>query len=171
MKANVIYIISGRDYRRAVAVQYDENEDILNDNREGVDIDTENVDDMYIVCDEEKAKKAVELFNENTEQDMSEIIKNMEEIVMESGMTEVYQELEYEREDPERDNYRIARMDKSKRDEIEKMTDDIYERLQEYHEFMRRMVGDGAYTHNIQQVQHHFGQIRGDLFDPLSGLM
>lgn len=86
MKANVIYIISGRDYRRAVAVQYDENEDILNDNREGVDIDTENVDDMYIVCDEEKAKKAVELFNENTEQDMSEIIKNMEEINMETSM-------------------------------------------------------------------------------------
>ena len=83
MKANVIYIISGRDYRRAVAVQYDENEDILNDNREGVDIDTENVDDMYIVWNEEQAKKAVEIFNENTEQDMSEIIKNMEEINME----------------------------------------------------------------------------------------
>jgi len=86
MKANVIYIISGRDYRRAVAVQYDENENLLNDNREGVDIDTENVDDMYIVCDEEKAKKAVEIFNENTEQDMSEIIKNMEEINMETSM-------------------------------------------------------------------------------------
>lgn len=86
MKANVIYIISGRDYRRAVAVKYDSMENVLDDNREGVDMDTENVDNMYIVCDEEKAKKAVEIFNENTEQDMSEIIKNMEEINMETSM-------------------------------------------------------------------------------------
>lgn len=86
MKANVIYIISGRDYRRAVAVKYDENENLLNDNREGVDIDTENVDDMYIVWNEEQAKEAVEIFNENPEKDMSEIIKKVEEINMETSM-------------------------------------------------------------------------------------
>ena len=122
---------------------------------------------VYPMRNLEQAEKVAQKINSLQDKKL----QYMEEIVMESGMTEVYQELEYEREDPERDNYRIARMDKSKRDEIEKMTDDIYERLQEYHEFMRRMVGDGAYTHNIQQVQHHFGQIRGDLFDPLSGLM
>lgn len=84
MKANVIYIISGRDYRRAVAVKYDSMENVLDDNREGVDMDTENVDDMYIVWNEEQAKEAVEIFNKNTEQDMSEIIKKVEEINMET---------------------------------------------------------------------------------------
>lgn len=95
----------------------------------------------------------------------------MEEIVMESGITEVYQELEYEREDPEKDNYRIARMDKSKQDAIEKATENIKIRLQDYHDFMRRMVGDGTYTFNLEQVQHHLAQVTGDLFDPLAGLM
>lgn len=84
MKANVIYIISGRDYRRAVAVKYDSMENVLDDNREGVDMDTENVDDMYIVWNEEQAKEAVEIFNKNTEQDMNEIIKKVEEINMET---------------------------------------------------------------------------------------
>lgn len=84
MKANVIYVISSKGYRRAVAVKYDENENILNDNREGVDMNTENVDDMYIVCNEEQAKEAVEIFNENPEKDMSEIIKKVEEINMET---------------------------------------------------------------------------------------
>ena len=52
-------------------------------------------------------------------------LQYVEEIVMETGMKEIYQDLEYEREDPEQENYRIARMDKNKRDEIEKMTDDL----------------------------------------------
>ena len=86
MKANVIYVISSKGYRRAVAVKYDSMENVLDDNREGVDMDTENVDDMYIVCNEEQAKEAVEIFNKNTEQDMSEIIKKVEEINMETSM-------------------------------------------------------------------------------------
>lgn len=84
MKANVIYVISSKGYRRAVAVKYDSMENVLDDNREGVDMDTENVDDMYIVCNEEQAKEAVEIFNKNTEQDMNEIIKKVEEINMET---------------------------------------------------------------------------------------
>lgn len=86
MKANVIYVISSKGYRRAVAVKYDSMENVLDDNRECVDMDTENVDDMYIVCNEEQAKEAVEIFNEDTEQNMSEIIKNMEEINMGTSM-------------------------------------------------------------------------------------
>lgn len=152
--------------KEAVAVQVDEGVDLMESFAEHINVD-DDIIKVYPMRNLEQAEKVAQKINSLQDKKL----QYMEEIVMESGMTEVYQELEYEREDPERDNYRIARMDKSKRDEIEKMTDDIYERLQEYHEFMRRMVGDGAYTHNIQQVQHHFGQIRGDLFDPLSGLM
>lgn len=84
MKANVIYVISSKGYRRAVAVKYDSMENVLDDNREGVDMDTENVDDMYIVCNEEQAKEAVEIFNKDTNQNMSDIIKKVEEINMET---------------------------------------------------------------------------------------
>lgn len=161
-----VILVSKRTGREAVAVQVDFGLDLMDAFSRYIELG-DDIIKVYPMRNLEQAEKVAQKINSLQDKKL----QYMEEIVMESGMTEVYQELEYEREDPERDNYRIARMDKSKRDEIEKMTDDIYERLQEYHEFMRRMVGDGAYTHNIQQVQHHFGQIRGDLFDPLSGLM
>lgn len=161
-----VILVSKRTGRESVAVQVDFGLDLMDAFSRYIELG-DDIIKVYPMRNLEQAEKVAQKINSLQDKKL----QYMEEIVMESGMTEVYQELEYEREDPERDNYRIARMDKSKRDEIEKMTDDIYERLQEYHEFMRRMVGDGAYTHNIQQVQHHFGQIRGDLFDPLSGLM
>lgn len=161
-----VILVSKRTGREAVAVQVDFGLDLMDAFSRYIELG-DDIIKVYPMRNLEQAEKVAQKINSLQDKKL----QYMEEIVMESGMTEVYQELEYEREDPERDNYRIARMDKSKRDEIEKMTDDIYERLQEYHDFMRRMVGDGAYTRNIQQVQHHFGQIRGDLFDPLSGLM
>ncbi len=161
-----VVVVSNSTGKEALAVDVNYGIDLMEAFSQHINVG-DDIIKVYPMRNLEQAEKVAQKINSLQDKKL----QYMEEIVMESGMTEVYQELEYEREDPERDNYRIARMDKSKRDEIEKMTDDIYERLQEYHEFMRRMVGDGAYTHNIQQVQHHFGQIRGDLFDPLSGLM
>lgn len=161
-----VVVVSNSTGKDALAVDVNYGIDLMEAFSQHINVG-DDIIKVYPMRNLEQAEKVAQKINSLQDKKL----QYMEEIVMESGMTEVYQELEYEREDPERDNYRIARMDKSKRDEIEKMTDDIYERLQEYHEFMRRMVGDGAYTHNIQQVQHHFGQIRGDLFDPLSGLM
>ena len=160
-----VVVVSNSTGKEALAVDVNYGIDLMEAFSQHINVG-DDIIKVYPMRNLEQAEKVAQKINSLQDKKL----QYMEEIVMESGMTEVYQELEYEREDPERDNYRIARMDKSKRDEIEKMTDDIYERLQEYHEFMRRMVGDGAYTHNIQQVQHHFGQIRGDLFDPLSGL-
>lgn len=161
-----VILVSKRTGRESVAVQVDFGLDLMDAFSRYIELG-DDIIKVYPMRNLEQAEKVAQKINSLQDKKL----QYMEEIVMESGMKEVYQDLEYEREDPEQENYNIARMDKSKRDEIEKMTDDIYERLQEYHEFMRRMVGDGAYTHNIQQVQHHFGQIRGDLFDPLSGLM
>lgn len=161
-----VVVVSNSTGKEALAVDVNYGIDLMEAFSQHINVG-DDIIKVYPMRNLEQAEKVAQKINSLQDKKL----QYMGEIVMESGMTEVYQELEYEREDPERDNYRIARMDKSKRDEIEKMTDDIYERLQEYHEFMRRMVGDGAYIHNIQQVQHHFGQIRGDLFDPLSGLM
>lgn len=161
-----VVVVSNSTGKEALAVDVNYGIDLMEAFFQHINVG-DDIIKVYPMRNLEQAEKVAQKINSLQDKKL----QYMEEIVMESGMTEVYQELEYEREDPERDNYRIARMDKSKRDEIEKMTDDIYERLQEYHDFMRRMVGDGSYTRNIQQVQHHFGQIRGDLFDPLSGLM
>lgn len=152
--------------KEALAVDVDYGIDLMEAFSQHINLN-DDIEKVYPMPTFEQAQEVAGKLNKLKDKKLQYV----EEVVMETGMKEIYQDLEYEREDPEQENYRIARMDKNKRDEIEKMTDDIYERLQAYHDFMRRMVGDGAYTHNIQQVQHHFGQIRGDLFDPLSGLM
>lgn len=96
----------------------------------------------------------------------------MEEVIMFTETDEeVFQHLEYDKLDPEGENYHIARMDECKKSRIEKETEDVKKRLQGYHDFMRQMLGDGVYARHIEQVQHHFGQLEIDLFDPLSGLM
>lgn len=98
--------------------------------------------------------------------------QHMEEVIMFTETDEdVFQHLEYDRLDPEGENYHISSMDGYKKSRIEKETEDVKKRLQDYHDTMRQMLGDGVYTRHIEQVQHHFGQIGIDLFDPLSGLM
>lgn len=166
MKFYFVILVSRHTGREAVAVQVDFGLDLMDAFSRYIEVG-DDIIKVYPMRNLEQAEKVAQKIN--SLQDKKS--QYMEEIVMESGMTEVYQELEYEREDPEHDNYRIARMDKSKQDEIEKATDDIKMRLQEYHDFMRRAVGDGAYTFNLEQVQHHLSQVTGDLFDPLSGLM
>lgn len=161
-----VVVVSNSTGKEALAVDVNYGIDLMEAFSQHINVG-DDIEKVYPMPTFEQAQEVAGKLNELKDKKLQYV----EEVVMETGMKEIYQDLEYEREDPEQENYRIARMDKNKRDEIEKMTDDIYERLQEYHEFMRRMVGDGAYTHNIQQVQHHFGQIRGDLFDPLSGLM
>lgn len=161
-----VVVVGSCAEKEALAVDVDYGIDLMEAFSKHINLN-DDIEKVYPMQTFEQAQEVAGKLNELKDKKS----QSMEEIVMETGMKEVYQDLEYEREDPKQENYNIARMDKSKRDEIEKMTDDIYERLQEYHDFMRRMVGDGSYTHNIQQVQHHFGQIRGDLFDPLSGLM
>lgn len=138
----------------------------------------ETLEHVFPVATYQKAKEVADCWNqsyvENGSQRKSEDwwkLNKEDNFNMDTETKEVYQELVYDRQDPEQDNYRIARMDKEKRDTIEKATDDIVARLQEYHDLMRRMLGDGAYTESILQVQHHLGQIKGDLFDPLAGLM
>lgn len=161
-----VVVVSSSTGKEALAVDVDYGIDLMEAFAEHINVG-DDIEKVYPMPDIKHAQEVAGKLNKLKDKK----ITVYEEVVMETGMKEIYQDLEYEREDPEQENYRIARMDKNKRDEIEKMTDDIYERLQAYHDFMRRMVGDGAYTYNLQQVQHHFGQIRGDLFDPLSGLM
>lgn len=161
-----VVVVGSCTGKEAVAVDVDYGIDLMEAFSQHINLN-DDIEKVYPMPDIKQAQEVAKKLNELKDKKSQYI----EEIIMETGMKEVYQDLEYEREDPEQENYNIARMGKSKQDEIEKMTDDIYERLQEYHDFMRRMVGDGAYTHSIQQVQHHFGQIRGDLFDPLAGLM
>ena len=166
MKFYFVIVVAKHTGREAVAVQVDFGLDLMDAFSRYIEVG-DDIIKVYPMKSFEQAEKVAKKIN--SLQDKKP--QYMEEIVMESGITEVYQELEYEREDPEQDNYRIARMDKSKQDAIEKATDDIKKRLQEYHDFMRRTVGDGAYTFNLEQVQHHLVQVTGDLFDPLAGLM
>ena len=161
-----VVVVGSCTGKQALAVDVDYGIDLMEAFSQHINLN-DDIEKVYPMPTFEQAQEVAGKLNKLKDKKLQYV----EEIVMETGMKEVYQDLEYEREDPEQENYNIARMDKVKRDEIEKMTDDIYERLQEYHDFMRRMVGDGFYTRNIQQVQHHFGQIRGDLFDTLSGVM
>ena len=153
-------------FRKAVAVEVDFGLDLMDAFSKYINAG-DDIEKVYPVQDMATAKDVAEKYNKLDKKTLQDV----EEMIMDKDMKEVYQELTYEREDTEQENYRIARMDKEKRDAIEKATDDMKARLQEYHDLMRRMLGDGAYTQNISQVQHHFGQIDIDLFDALAGLM
>ena len=152
----LIYVIRGLgDCKRAVAVSYDSNENILASNREGVDTDKENVLGMYIVEDETVAEKAVKTYMKDTTQSMSDIIADLR----------AYQRLEYVREDTSEETEKLARMDSDTLEMLEEETDSIKLKLAWYRGLMKDLLGDGAYACDMMQVEHHFGQISQDLFD------
>lgn len=171
-----VIVTSSCTGKEALAVSVDYALDLM-DAFAGHINENEDVVKVYPMPNFSQARKVADGINQL--QDKRE--QYMEEVVMEVGRRletgaepepkEVYQAVKLDRENPEYDNYHISRMDKEKQDKIEKMTDDMYVRLQEYHDFMRLMVGDGAYTKNIEKVQREFGQIRADLFNPIAGLM
>lgn len=155
-KMYLIYVIRGLGgCKRAVAVSYDSNENILDSNREGVDADKENVLEMHIVEDETVAEKAVKTYMKDTSQSMSDIIADLR----------VYQRLEYVREDTSEETEKLARLDKDTLEMLEEETDSIKLKLAWFRGLMKDLLGDGAYACDMMQVEHHFGQISQDLFD------
>lgn len=155
-KMYLVYVIGGLGgCKRAVAVQYDSNENILDSNREGVDADKENVLEMYIVEDETVAEQAVKTYMKDTSQSMSDIIASLC----------VYQRLEYVRGDTSEETEKLARMDRDTLEMLEEETDSIKLKLAWFRGLMKDLLGDGAYACDMMQVEHHFGQISQDLFD------
>lgn len=155
-KMCLIYVIRGLGgCKRAVAVSYDSNENVLDSNREGVDADKENVLEMYIVEDETVAEKAVKAYMTDTSQNMSDIIADLR----------VYQRLEYVRDDTSEETEKLARMDRDTLEMLEEETDSIKLKLAWFRGLMKDLLGDGAYACDMMQVEHHFGQVSQDLFD------
>ena len=155
-KMYLVYVIGGLGgCKRAVAVSYDSNENILDSNREDVDADKENVLGMYIVEDETIAEKAVKAYMRDTSQSMSDIIADLR----------VYQRLEYVRDDTSDETEKLARLDRDTLEMLEEETDSIKLKLAWFRGLMKDLLGDGAYACDMMQVEHHFGQISHDLFD------
>lgn len=156
----IIVVESDSREKRAVAVQHFDNENIMN---VVCDYIKENNDivEMYNVKDEVVAEKVVTEFNDNHNKSISSIIEDYT----------VYQRLEYVREDTDADNRKLSRMDADTIAMIEKETDCVKDKLDLYCSMMKDILGDGAYTWSIQQIIHHLGQIRNDLFDVLAGLV
>lgn len=147
--------------KRAVAIQHDSSDDLMLLQSVEMNQETEDEDEVYEVDDEIIAGKAVKAFNTDTSRSMSEIIAGLE----------VYQRLEYVREDTSKETEKLAHMDRDTLDMLEKMTDDLTLRLAWYRGLMKDLLGDGAYACDMMQVEHHFGQITQDLFDAFAGLV
>lgn len=167
MKFYFVIVVAKHTGREALPVQVDFGLDLMDAFSRYIEVgdDIIKVYPMRNLEQAEKVAKKINTLQNKTSQEMEEAIMFTE------TDEEVFQHLEYDRLDPEGENYHISSMYGYKKSRIEKETEDVKKRLQGYHDFMRQMLGDGVYTRHIEQVQHHFGQIGIDLFDPLSGLM
>lgn len=167
MKFYYLIVVERSTGKEAVPVQVDFGIDLMDAVSTYINIG-DDIIKVYPMKSFEQAQEVAQKINKLQDKKS----QYMEEVIMFTETDEeVFQHLEYDKLDPEGENYHISSMDGCKKSRIEKETEDVKKRLQGYHDFMRQMLGDGVYTRHIEQVQHHFGQIGIDLFDPLSGLM
>lgn len=143
--------------KRAVAVQHWDFDNVMDVVCDYID-DKEYIVSMYQVKDEVIAEKVASTFNQNTDKAMSQIIED----------TIVHQRLEYVREDTEEDNMKLSKLSSDTLTILEKETESIDEKLMWYKNLIESLIGDGAYTWDMTQIKHHFGQMRIDLFDVFS---
>ena len=93
-------------------------------------------------------------------------VQEIEIVVAKTNMElKKYNSVSYLDFNVEQENCRIERMPEWKKNEIDRRTCKVEDEIDSYYEYMKRLLGDRGYTHNIEQVKMHFGQISIGLSD------
>ena len=110
----------------------------------------------------EQSKEVAREINGLQEKTLQEI----EIVVAKTNMDlKKYNSVSYLDFDVEQENERIERMSEWQKNDIDKRTCKVEDEIDSYYEYMKKILGDRGYTHNIEQVKMHFGQIAIGLAD------
>lgn len=155
MKFYYLILVENRKGKEAIPVQVDSGVDLMDGFLKHISVGDDIVK-VYPMRDFEQAKELAREINSLQEKTLQEI-----EIVVAKENMEMkkYNSVSYLDFDVEHENERIERMSEWQKNEIDKRTCKVEDEIYSYYEYMKKILGDKGYTHNIEQVKMHFGQI------------
>lgn len=161
MKFYYLILVESCRGKKAVPVQVDSGVDLMDGFSKHIAVGDDIVK-VYPTVSLEQAKELAREINNLQTKTLQEI-----EIVVAKENMELkkYNSVSYLDFDVEQENERIERMPEWQRNEIDKRTCRVEDEIYSYYEYMKRLLGDRGYTHNIEQVKMHFGQISIGLSD------
>lgn len=161
MKFYYLILVESCRGKKAVPVQVDSGVDLMDGFSKHITVGDDIVK-VYPMGSLEQAKEVAREINDLQTKTLQEI-----EIVVAKENMELkkYNVVHYLDFDVEQENERIERMPEWQRNEIDKRTCKVEDEIYSYYEYMKKILGDKGYTHNIEQVKMHFGQITIGLAD------
>ena len=161
MKFYYLIIVENHKGKEAIPVQVDGVVDLMDGFSRYITVGDDIVK-VYPMWSLEQAKEVAREINGLQEKTLQEI-----EIVISKTNIEMkkYNSVSYLDFDVEQENERIERMPEWQRNEIDRRTCKVEDEIDSYYEYMKKLLGDRGYTHNIEQVKMHFGQISIGLSD------
>ena len=161
MKFYYLILVERSTGKEAIPVQVDGVVDLMDGFSRYITVGDDIVK-VYPMWSLEQAKEVAREINGLQEKTLQEI-----EIVISKTNIEMkkYNSVSYLDFDVEQENERIERMPEWQRNEIDRRTCKVEDEIDSYYEYMKKLLGDRGYTHNIEQVKMHFGQISIGLSD------
>lgn len=161
MKFYYLLLVENRKGKEAIPVQVDSGVDLMDGFSKHIAVGDDIVK-VYPMESLEQAKEVAREINDLQTKTLQEI-----EIVVTKENMELkkYNVVHYLDFDVEQENERIERMPEWQRNEIDRRTCKVEDEIYSYYEYMKKILGDRGYTHNIEQVKMHFGQIAIGLAD------
>ena len=161
MKFYYLLLVENRKGKEAIPVQVDGVVDLMDGFSRYITVGDDIVK-VYPIESFEQSKELAREINSLQEKTLQEI-----EIVVAKTNMELkkYNSVSYLDFNVEQENERIERMPEWKKNEIDRRTCKVEDEIDSYYEYMKRLLGDRGYTHNIEQVKMHFGQISIGLSD------
>lgn len=161
MKFYYLIIVENRKGKEAIPVQVDNSVDLMDGFSRYITVGDDIVKVYPIESFEQSKELAREINNLQTK-----TLQEIEIVVTKTNMElKKYNLVSYLDFDVEQENERIERMPEWQRNEIDKRTCKVEDEIYSYYEYMKKILGDKGYTHNIEQVKMHFGQIAIGLAD------
>lgn len=161
MKFYYLIVVESSTGKEAIPVEVDGVVDLMESFSKHINVG-DDITKVYPTVSLEQAKELALEINDLQRKTLQEI-----EIVVAKANMELkkYNSVSYLDFDVEKENERIERMSEWQRDEIDKRTCRVEDEIDSYYEYMKKILGDRCYTHNIEQVKMHFGQISIGLAD------
>lgn len=161
MKFYYLIIVENHKGKEAIPVQVDGVVDIMDGFSRYITVGDDIVK-VYPMESLEQSKEMAREINNLQRKTLQEIDVVISKTNMEMKK---YNVVHYYDFDVEQENDRIERMPEWKKNEIDRRTCKVEDEIDSYYEYMKKLLGDKGYTHNIEQVKMHFGQIAIGLAD------
>ena len=161
MKFYYLLLVENRKGKEAIPVQVDSGVDLMDGFSKHISVGDDIVK-VYPMWSLEQSKEVAREINGLQTKTLQEI-----EIVVAKENMEMkkYNVVHYLDFDVEQENCRIEMMPEWKRNEIDKRTCRVENAIDDYYEYMKKILGDRGYAKNVEQVRMHFGQIAIGLAD------